>query len=304
MIGLAAQAGADAVKFQTIVPDRLVPASQTDRLAQLRKLRLSYTEFEKLAAVARQAGLQFLSTPFDVESVDFLAPLVPAFKVASGDNQFYPLIERIARTAKPMMISTGLATDAELLATRDRVYTVWDQMDVRPQLALLHCVAAYPTPSPEANLGAIRRLENLGCVVGYSDHTLGIEAPVLAVALGARIIEKHFTIDKQYSDFRDHQLSADPQEFGDMVTRIKQAQTLLGRGDTEVSESEQAGVQAFRRSIVAAVDLPRGVTVERDRITWLRPGGGLPPGQEDLVVGKVIKQGLRAGEMILPDNLE
>ncbi len=302
MIGQAAAAGADAVKFQTIIPNRLVPGNQTDRIAQLKRLCLPLEAFEKLSRVAEAEGIVFLSTPFDLESAAFLEALVPAYKIASGDNRFFPLIGKIADTGKPIIISSGLAAYDEIAAVRDFIYGVWDRRGIQSDLAVLHCVASYPTLPAEANLSFINRLKKLGCTVGYSDHTIGIEAAVLASAMGARIIEKHFTIDKNYSDFRDHQLSADPDDFARLVERVEEAQTYIGDDGNDVSRSELESVVAYRRSIAAAYDLPAGTIIEPKHITWLRPGNGLCPGQEDRVLGRQLAKNLGSGEMILPEN--
>lgn len=304
MIGLAAEAGTDAVKFQTIVPERLVSPREEERLAQLRRFQLSHEAFEQLAEAARQAGVLFLSTPFDIESARFLTPLVPAFKIASGDNDFFPMIEMIARTAKPIILSAGLTDLEGITRTRTFIEGVWATHRIEPQLAILHCVVSYPVAARDANLLAIRQLRDSGVTVGYSDHTMGVEAAVLSVGLGARIIEKHFTISKQHSEFRDHRLSADPAEFKELVERIRLAEALLGDGRKRVLDSERALNVGARRSIVAGRDLGKGTVLSWDDLDWLRPSGGLRPGQEDAVVGRRLTRALTRGEMILLENLE
>lgn len=300
MVGLAAQAGAGAVKFQTIVPERLVSPSQKDRIRQLERFRLRYDEFEKLSKVAQRENVLFLSTPFDIESACFLNNLVPAFKIASGDNNFFLLIDVIARTDKPIILSSGLTDMKQITKTRDFIQGVWREQGISQELAVLHCVASYPTPAEEASLLAIRQMrDQLGVTVGYSDHTLGIEAAVLSVALGARIIEKHFTLDKNYSDFHDHQLSADPQELAFLVKRVKEAVELLGDGEKRLQDSEKEVVDKVRRSIVASRDLNQGTVLQWEDLTWLRPGGGLAPGCETDLVGKKLARPVLAGEYIL-----
>lgn len=304
LIGLAAEAGADAVKFQTIVPERLVSPREEKRLAQLRRFQLSYGEFEKLARAAQRAGVLFLSTPFDVESARFLAPLVPAFKIASGDNNFLPLIEVVARTDKPILLSAGMSDLDDIRRTKRFIETIWAERGVSPGLAILHCVVSYPTAPHDANLLAIRRLASLGVTVGYSDHTFGIDAAVLSVALGARVIEKHFTIDKDHSEFRDHQLSADPADLRELVRRVRQAERMLGDGDKRVLETEQGLVAAVRRSIVAKRDLPAGTVLAWEDLDWLRPGGGLSPGREGELIGRQLVRSVAKGEMIRPQQLQ
>ena len=246
----------------------------------------------------------FLSTPFDIESVHFLDRLVPAFKISSGDNNFFPLIDAIAQTGKPIILSTGLADLEEITVTRDFINGKWRENSISQDMAMLHCVTNYPVQVKEANLLAIKTLqEKLGVTVGYSDHTLGIEAAVLSVALGARIIEKHFTISKTHSEFRDHQLSADPRDMAELVKRVKEAQLLLGDGEKRPQKSEQASMNAVHRSIMAARDLSRGSIIHWEDLIWLRPGEGLAPGNEEILVGKKLVRSIQAGEYIRPDDV-
>ena len=303
MVHAAADAGADAVKFQTIVPERLVSATQTERIAQLGRFRFSHDQFTALAGVARGRGLEFLSTPFDVESAAFLDGLVPAFKIASSDNTFRPLLEFVASTGKPVLLSSGLCNAAELRETVQYMESCWNGAPARERLVVLHCVSAYPTPPEQAGLGAIRGIAGLGVTPGYSDHTLGIEAAVLSVACGARVVEKHFTLDKNLSAFRDHQLSADPAELRTMVDRIRMAEQMLGVEEIVCTECEAANKVPLRRSIVAAADLAEGTVLGREHLDWTRPGGGLAPGMEHVLVGGRLKQALRHGEMVLPEHL-
>lgn len=303
LIGRAVEAGANAVKFQTIVPERLVSASETKRIAQLRRLCLSYDEFIRLAAVARRAGVVFLSTPFDLASVEFLVPLVAAYKIASGDVTFVPLYESVAATGKPIIASTGTATLQEVAAAVACVRRVWSARGISAELALLHCVASYPAPATQANLTAITTLREQcpDCTIGYSDHTLGNDAAVVAVALGARIIEKHFTLRHDYSDFRDHQLSATPEELRALVERIRLTETMFGSGEKVPQPCEEVGRVNFRRSIAAAVDLPAGHILTADDLTYLRPATGIPANACDTVVGQRLTRSVRADEFFTPD---
>ncbi len=304
MIGKAAEAGACAVKFQTIVPEKLVSISQKDRIEQLKRFQLTYDEFERLNKVAKHENILFLSTPFDIESVHFLNSIVPAFKIASGDNNFFPLIEVIAQTGKPIIMSAGLIDLLEVRKTIDFISNIWNENAIDQDIAILHCVTSYPTALEEANLSAIKELQSLNVTIGYSDHTIGTEAAVLSVALGARIVEKHFTIDKNYSDFRDHQLSADPNEFSQLVERVEIASKLLGQSRKTVQESEKLVMEKIRRSIVARKDLDENTVLTLDDISWVRPGGGLAPGNEEMVLGKRLKVKVAAGELITLDNLK
>lgn len=305
LVALAAQAGADAVKFQTIVPDRLVSAKETARIEQLKKFQFSYDQFAELKRVADQEDIMFLSTPFDIESAAFLNTIVPAFKIASGDNNFFPLIEKIASFGKPIIMSTGLADFDEISRAKDLITRTWQAVGApTDQLALLHCVASYPAPAADANLRAITDLQRLGVVPGYSDHTLGINAVVGAVALGARVVEKHFTINKNHSAFRDHQLSADPADLKEMVLRIREMNQMLGGAQKVVAPSEKDNVVRMRRSIVAKHPLKAGHALALSDLDWVRPGGGVAPGKEAELTGKQLTRDVAKGEQILLGDLK
>ena len=303
MIGLAVEAGADAVKFQTIIPEKLVSIQQKTRIKQLKKFQLSYDEFAKLSKVAKNEGAIFLSTPFDIDSALFLNELVPAYKIASGDNDFYPLIKVIAEIGKPIIMSTGLMNLDELIKSVLFIKNIWQKNHNKEELALLHCVSSYPTPPENANLLAINELEQITDIVGYSDHTSGIEAVVLSIAFGARIIEKHFTIDNNYSDFHDHQLSLNPTEFKKMVVQIRIAEKMLGSGKKVSTHLELKSKQNIRRSIVANRNLSAGHKIILEDLDWVRPGGGVRPGNEEKLIGKKLNQAMKVGEMIELKNL-
>jgi len=306
MVGLAAEAGADAVKFQTIVPEFLINSADQKRIEQLRKYQLSYDQFERLSKDAEEAGVVFLSTPFDIESARFLNTIQPAFKIASGDNTFFPMIDTVAEFSKPMIISTGLADIDMVRVAHDRVAEIWKSNNVCPGIALLHCVVSYPTPKNQANLGAINTLKNCfpQVTIGYSDHTLGIDAAIYSVAAGARIVEKHFTIDKNYSDYRDHQLSVDPDDLRRMVAGIREVNEMLGSGEKYLSPCETDMKISVRRSVATAADLPAGTIMSDEHIVWVRPGTGLPPGSEVQLFGKKTLRFLVRGELIALKDVE
>lgn len=306
LVDRAAEAGVDAVKFQTFIPEHYCSVRDAARMATLNKFRLSYEQFADLAVRARTKGLMFLSTPFDLESAEFLGAIVDAIKIASGDNTFYPLIRKAAETGKPMIISTGLADGDDMAKAAACARDTWAMTGAAPDLALLHCVASYPVPTDQANLAAIRSMIDMfpNLTIGYSDHTIGSEAAVIAVAQGARIIEKHFTLDTAFSDFRDHQLSADPPALAALVQAVRQAETMLGDGTLGAMPCEGPMVPAVRRSVVAVRDLPAGETISVDDITWVRPGGGIPPGGEDQIIGHRIRHAVAQGDMIKPDYLD
>ena len=305
LVKQAAAAGVGAVKFQTFRTDHYVSASDAARYKRLKSFELSEAQFGELARVARSLGLLFISTPLDLGSAAFLDGIVDAFKIASGDNNFFPLLAQVAKTGKPVIVSTGLA-DLDLVARAvSFVRSQWTEVGVAGRLAVLHCVSSYPVPPEEANVSAVKVLaERFDCCVGYSDHTKGIDAAVLSVAAGARIIEKHFTLDKHYSDFRDHQLSADPPEMRQLVEKVRLASTLLGAGVKAVQPCESAGLQATRRSIVAGRDLPVGHRIALEDLMWIRPGGGLEPGREGELMGRRLKRPVPFGEQLHPSDVE
>ena len=305
LVEAAAEAGAHAVKFQTFKTERFISPTDVARVKRLKSFELSYPQFAALADLARSRGLLFISTPLDLGSAEFLDGIVDAFKIASADNDFYPLLARVAGFKKPMIVSTGVSDLAQAERSVSFVRREWSRQGTTGDLAVLHCVSAYPTPPEEAGLRAIPALANAcQCTIGYSDHTIGTEAAVLAVALGARIIEKHFTLDKQYSDFRDHQLSADPADMRTLVTRVAAAERMLGDGVKRVQPSEEVGIKAYRRSIAVGRDLTRGHRIELSDLIWIRPGGRMAPGREDELVGKALIRDVTAGEQLDPTDVE
>ncbi len=304
MICMAAEAGADAVKFQTIQPELLVSRDQKDRISNLKRFQLTQEQFRELAKTAGEQGVIFLSTPFDLDSVRFLDSLVPVFKIASGDNTFFPLLNEIAKTGKPVILSAGLVSFEEISVSINYIYKQWEQLGLKSQLAVLHCVSSYPTLPEDANLLSIEKLKTFGATIGYSDHTLGIEAAVLSVAIGARIIEKHFTLDKTLSDFRDHSLSADPDDFRHLVSQVRLAEKMLGKGDKNPSASELSDKMNIRRSVAAKTDLEKGKRLEMKDICWVRPGIGIPPGEENKIIGQILKTPKKMGEIIYIDDLD
>ena len=300
MIGLAAESGADAVKFQTFQTEYYVNSDDVERYKMLKSFELSYNEFEKLSCVAKGLGILFISTPFDIESALFLDSVVDALKISSGDNNFYPLIETVAETGKPIIMSSGLADIEQIIKSKTLIEKIWIQKDIIQDLAILHCVSAYPVKPKYANLQAIQTLhESLDCAIGFSDHTLGRNAASVSVGLGARIIEKHFTIDKNFSDFRDHQLSMDPNEMKQLIQGIREVEKMLGTGVKVPQLPEIESDKKIRRSIVAKQSLLEGHIFKWDDITWIRPGGGLDPGEEQRIIGKRLNQDVQKGEKIL-----
>jgi sialic acid synthase SpsE len=304
LITAAASAGAPAVKMQTFRTERFVSSADPARVEQLRRFELTFEQFAELAELARSLGLLFLSTPLDLESADFLDGVVDGFKSASGDNDFYPLIERMAASDKPLIVSTGVSDLGQVERTVAAVERVRGDA-ARDSLALLHCVSAYPASPDQLNLRAIPFLaERFPYAIGYSDHALGSTAALAAVALGARIVEKHFTLDGIESDFRDHALSAKPAEMKALVGAIADLERMLGSPAKEVEPGEAGIAEAIRRSIAAAADLEAGRTIEAGDLMWVRPGTGLRPGQESELVGRTLRVLKRLGELVLGEDVD
>jgi sialic acid synthase SpsE len=301
MVRAAAGAGAHAVKLQTFRAERFVAPSDARRFAQLKRFELADDAVIALAGTARELGIGFISTPLDLPSVDLLEPLVDVLKVASGDLDFFPLVRRVAASGRPLVLSSGVSDLARINRALDEVRAV--RGDLR-DVAVLQCTSAYPAPAADANLLAIPWLaERLPCTVGFSDHTIGLDAVPLAVALGARVIEKHFTLEGIESDFRDHELSLTPPQMAELVRRIEAAETLLGRAGKEVLEVERPVAEAVRRSVAAGRDLPAGHVLGDEDLVWVRPGGGVAPGREWTLVGRALTRPLRAGDRITEQEL-
>jgi N,N'-diacetyllegionaminate synthase len=272
LIGLAAEAGANAVKFQSIVPERLVSPNDLARIEQLQKFRLEEKNFRALREEAERLGIIFLSTPFDLDVVDFLDELVPAFKIASSDNNFFPLIDKVASKGKPILISLGLGRIAHARDLERYLDDYWRNLGMdNPGICFMHCVCAYPTPIEEAGLMQLDRLKALNATSGYSDHTLGIKACELAVARGARVVEKHFTKDKNQSSFRDHQLSADYYDFKQLVKTIRECEKYLGsKSEKVLQDCEKSNIKAIRRSARANKNIQKETLFSQNDLSFFR----------------------------------
>lgn len=334
LVEAAAAAGADSVKFQTFDAGKLAAKSApkadyqkrtTDadesQLAMLRKLELPREWHPELQAHARSCGIQFLSTAFDFDSLAFLDGLgMPVFKIPSGEVTNGPLVWRFASTGKPLILSTGMATLAEVeqaLAVithalacdsepthADDVWRAWSRPENRVRLqervTLLHCTSQYPTPFSEVNLRAMDTLANaFGLAVGYSDHTEGTVIPVAAVARGATVIEKHFTLDRSLPG-PDHKASLEPSELERMVHDIRALEVAFGDGIKAPQPSEWNTRKAARQQVVAARPIVQGAALTRADLSTARCGGGLPPGELWALVGTQATRDYEAGEAIEP----
>lgn len=296
MIYAAKEAGADFVKFQTAVPELVISTiapkaeyqkettgAAESQLEMCRKIHLPLSDYARLTEICREAGIGFMSTPFDLVSIDCLAGLVmPYWKIPSGEITNLPYLRKIARLGQPVILSTGMSELPEIEAA---LQVLEQNGTPRRRVALLHCNTQYPTPMADVNLRAMSALATLHPgAVGYSDHTNGIEVPVAAVAMGARIIEKHFTFDKSLPG-PDHKASLDPAELKAMVSAIRNIETALGSADKTVSPSERPNIEVARKSIVAARDIKAGELLTEENLTVKRPGNGVSPMLWDRVVG-------------------
>ena len=299
LVDEAARAGADIIKFQTYKTDQLVLPRETARVAQRRRFELSFQQFERIAARASAAGITFLSTAFDEESLTFLAPLMPAFKISSVDFTNERLIAKALEFRKPLLMSCGMSDDAAIKRTLGFVQARAGAAFLKESVTLLHCVSSYPAPYDQLNLRSIPYLAaEYGLEVGYSDHAAGNAASLAAVALGARVIEKHFTLDKSMSGVRDHQLSADPADLRQLAEAIRQIEPALGVPGKRIAEAEQASVRAMRRGLVAASAIQAGQPLTPENVLILLPGEGIPSDQYFESLGKSANRAIEAGEPI------
>lgn len=308
MIDAAVEAKADYIKFQTFKTDSLVTSSCgtagyqkknagfESQAGMLRKLEISYADFEKLADYCKEKGIGFLSTPFDSESIDFIASLNPDFiKVPSGEITNLPYLRKIAATGIPVIISTGMSTLKEI---NNSLSTFYETGYNSENIILLHCTTQYPTPLKDVNLLAMKTLkETFGLPAGYSDHTEGIITPIAAAALGAIVIEKHFTLSRQM-DGPDHLASLEPGELTDMVTKIREVEMILGSSQKIITDSEKDNILIARRSIVAAREIKKGNLISEEDIIAKRPATGLSPMLWDKVVGSIAVRDFYPDELI------
>lgn len=307
LIHEAARAGADYVKFQTFKAENLVShnarraryqeancGGDESQLQMLKRLELKPEAFALLSEECRKAGIGFLSSPFDLESIELLDALkMDYWKIPSGEITNLPYLERIASKGGKVILSTGMSTMADIEAAVGILEA--GGID-RKNITLLHCNTQYPTPAADVNLRAMGALSTLGCGgVGFSDHTIGIAVPIAAAALGACMIEKHFTLDKNASG-PDHKASADPAELRKMIEAVRTVNLALGSAEKHVTDSESQNVTVARKSIVAACPINKGELLTEENITTKRPANGLSP----MLWHKVI--GTAATRDFLPDE--
>lgn len=313
LVDVAVCASADAVKFQTFTAECVVTkdapkaayqkettGSNESQLQMLKKLELSPEAHRELQSYCGKRGILFLSSPFDEKSADFLEGLdIPAFKIPSGEITNLPFLEHVARKGKPMIVSTGMSTFEEVKSAVAIIRNTGNS-----DLILLQCVSAYPANAADANLMAMQTMATAFDVpVGYSDHTLGIEVALAAVALGAHVIEKHFTLDRSLPG-PDHRASLEPDELGVLVGGIRNVQVALGHGRKEPAPCEADIAAVARKSIVTACHIPVGTIVTRDLIVMKSPGTGLQPSMLGQIIGRIAARDIPADTVVTPEMLQ
>ncbi|VVE49558.1 N-acetylneuraminate synthase [Pandoraea aquatica] len=309
LIDAAAEAGADAVKFQTFRAAALVSrearmadyqkrnlGEETSQYEMLRRLELSDETQRELRAYAASRGILWFSTAFDPESLTFLiSQELPVWKIPSGEITNYPYLRRIGALGRPVILSTGMSTLSDVEAALDVLQAAGTK---REDICVLHCTTEYPAPWQDVNLRAMNTLGNaFGLACGYSDHTTGIEIPIAAVALGARVIEKHFTLDRTLPG-PDHAASLEPAELGAMVTSIRHVELALGDGVKRLTPSERSNRLVARKQIVAARAIPAGHVLSEEDLAVRRPGEGISPMEWPRVVGRKAGRDYEAGDAI------
>ncbi|MGD0222984.1 MAG: N-acetylneuraminate synthase [Terriglobia bacterium] len=307
LVDAAKASGADAVKFQTFRADLLATRSahkapyqerttqdSESQFEMLERLELDAAAHQRLINHCRQIGIQFLSSPFDVQSADLLATMnVPLYKVPSGEITNLPFLQHLARKGRPLILSTGMSTLGEV---EEAVHVL--QAAGASQLTLLHCVTEYPAPYAEVNLRAMQTLKTaFGLPVGYSDHTPGIDIAIAAVALGAEVIEKHFTLDRSLPG-PDHAASLEPAELQQMVAAIRHVEVALGTGIKAPATCELPNLPVARKSVVAARPLPKGHQLVAADLDIKRPGSGLAPKLLPALIGRTLRANLAKDDII------
>ena len=315
LVRAAAEAGADAIKFQNYSAERLaiknspvywdVPGAE--------KVDTQYELFSKLDGLpldaywdmmrlAQELGIEMFSTPFSEEDADFLAELdVPAFKIASPDITHHPLLRHVARKGKPIILSTGISTLGEI---EEAIQVI--ESEGNTQIVLLHCTSTYPTPYTDSNLRMITTMQTAfpDYPIGLSDHTYGLPAPIVATALGCQMIEKHFTLDRGMPDSPDHKFGVDPPELKALVEGTRAGWEALGQSAKKPVPSELPALEFMRRSVVSTVDIPAGTRLTAAMLACKRPGTGITPKYFDQIVGRRTKVRIAADKVLHWEELD
>lgn len=310
MIEIAKECGADIIKFQTAVPELVMTKGATmadyqiantgkkeSQIEMAKKLHLPLDAFKQLKEYCQKIEIEFLSTPFDFKSIDYLHALgMKTFKIPSGEITNLPYLRKIGSFKNEVILSTGMATLGEIEAAIDILIKAGTKKE---NITVLHCNTEYPTPFEDVNLLSMKTISKaFGVKVGYSDHTKGIEVPIAAVSLGAEIIEKHFTLDRNLPG-PDHKASLDPKELKEMVLAIRNIEKALGNGIKKPSASETKNIVIARKSIVAKTKIKKGELFTEDNLTTKRPGNGLSPMLWDNIIGTTAKKDFYEDEQIV-----
>lgn len=310
LIAKAAEAGADAIKFQTFKAENLVTQSapkaeyqntnepqSKSQYEMIKKLELKNEWYNELIECANKNNIMFLSSPFDLESISFLDKLdMKIFKIPSGEITNLPFLRKIAELDKEIILSTGMSEIEEIKAALEIIEKAGTSKE---KIKVLHCTTDYPTKFSDVNLTAMNTIQQECNVnVGYSDHTIGIEVPIAAVSLGAKVIEKHFTLDKTLPG-PDHKASIEPDELKQMVSAIRNIEFALGNGKKTPTNSERKNIPIVRKSIVAKREIRKGEIFSEENLTVKRPGTGISPMKWDIVIGKKASRDFKIDELIL-----
>lgn len=307
LVDAAKNAGVDIIKFQTFISENVISKNakkadyqkvnsvkEESQLEMVKKLELTFNEFIELNEYCKSKNIEFLSTAFDFDSIEFLDNLgMKRWKIPSGDITNLPYLMKIAKLNKPVILSTGMSTMDDI---RSAVNSLKD--NGAGELTVLHCTTEYPTPYNDVNLKAMLTIKDeFGEQIGYSDHTTGIEVPIAAVALGAKVIEKHFTLDRNMEG-PDHKASLEPDELKAMVDSIRNIESALGDGIKQPAESEKKNMAIARKSIIAKKDIKAGEVFTEENLTVKRPGDGISPMKWFDVIGKVATRDFEEDELI------
>lgn len=308
LVDKAVEAGADCVKFQTFITENVISkfaekaeyqkentAVEETQFEMVKKLELSFDEFRKIKKYCDEKKILFLSTPFDLDSIDFLESIdIPFWKIPSGEITNLPYLLKIAKTQKDIIMSTGMCQMSEIKEALDIL-----RRNGAGKITLLHCNTEYPTPFCDVNLNAMKTMkEEFHVEIGYSDHTIGVEVPIAAAAMGACVIEKHFTLDKNMEG-PDHKASLEPEELKDMISCIRNIEKALGNGKKSPSQSEQKNIIIARKSIVANCDIKKGEVLTEENLYIKRPGDGISPMKWYEVLGKKAIKDFKKDELIV-----
>lgn len=301
---LAAISGADYVKFQSYTPEKFISSNDNVRFDRVSKFALTEAEFVKLKLLADKLGIKFLSTPVTEDWVGKLNPLCDAFKIASGDITFAPVIKAACDTGKLILMSTGGANIDEIDTAVELVKNNIGNDSLKDRLILMHCVSAYPTPIEQANILAIPFLrDRYNIHVGYSNHVIGMDACLGAVALGAKVIEVHFTDCKEGREFRDHALSFDKADLTEFVVRARAISKSLGAYNKVVQPCEQEAVPLMRKGVVAARQIKAGTVITEQDLMYARPATEFKASQFSQIIGQVAKCNIDTGCTIKQDAI-